>query len=122
MFPIKMDTQPRIDQCLMKNQKPDTRFRSLSLRGMSFAFFVLGFGLGLAAIAFAVEFVYNRLKNVRNQKQYSNIIGLEIKPIRKSKPAIITKMTLVERAPIVDIQEVPTAFAISHVGNTEIPK
>jgi lipoate synthase len=89
---------------------------------MSFAFFVLGFGLGLAAIAFAVEFVYNRLKNVRNQKQYSNTIGIEIKPIRKSKPAIITKMPLVMGAPILDIPEVPTAVKISLVGTTEIPK
>ena len=35
----------------MKNQKPDTRHRSLSLRNMSTAFVVLGIGVGLAGIA-----------------------------------------------------------------------
>ena len=45
--------------CLMENnQKPDTRYRTLSLGNMSFAFVVLVIGAGLAICAFAGQIVY----------------------------------------------------------------
>lgn len=55
----------------MENQKPDKRYRGLTLPNMSFAFFVLGPGFGLATIAFIVELVYKRMAT-RNIKAASS--------------------------------------------------
>ena len=51
----------------MENQKPDARYNHLTLWNMSFAFLILGLGVGVAAWVFAIEFLYNRL-NKRNQQ------------------------------------------------------
>ena len=106
----------------MKNQKSDTRHRSLSLPDMSFAFFVLGPGLGLAAFAFLVEFISKRLMNAKNNKNNpkTSKINQRIKPTRKGKPAINKKnlLVVVAAAAVVNIEEVP-----GNVGNAaEISK
>ena len=56
----------------MENQKPDKRYRGLTLPNMSFAFFVLGPGFGLATIAFIVELVYKRMTTGNRKADSSN--------------------------------------------------
>ena len=95
--------QPRIDQCLMKNQKPETRYCNLSLQNMSFTFFVFGSGLGLTAIVFIIELVNNKWISPGHKKDNSN-------PIRRGKAVVkvINKTTpLVVAAAIVHIEVVP---------------
>ena len=50
----------------MENQKPDTRYRKLSLRNMSIAFVVLGIGIGLATLVFMAELVYYKWLMIRS--------------------------------------------------------
>ena len=52
----------------MKNQKPDTRYRSLSLRNMSTAFVVLSIGIGLATLVFMSEKLYYKWILVQSQQ------------------------------------------------------
>ena len=49
--------QPRIDQCKMGNQKPDTSHCNLPLKNMTFVFVVLGIGIGLAALIYGEFFL-----------------------------------------------------------------
>ena len=65
----------------MKNQKPDTRYCSLSLQNMSFTFFVFGSGLGLASIAFIIELINNKRISPNHKKDNSN-------RIRRGKPVV----------------------------------
>ena len=86
------NVQPRIDQCLMENQKPDKRYRGLTLPNMSFAFFVLGPGFGLATIAFIVELVYKRMatRNIKAaSSNHRNVKPLSIGNSVKDKALVL---------------------------------
>lgn len=57
----------------MKNQKPDAQFRQLSLWNVSFAFAILGFGVGGATLSFVVEFIYRRIIKKNQQQVIANV-------------------------------------------------
>ena len=54
--------KPRIDQCLMENQKDSAGQKPLTLRDMSSAFVVLGLGISLSILAFLLELIYKRIQ------------------------------------------------------------
>ena len=57
----------------MKNQKPDAQFRQLSLWNVSFAFAILGFGVGGATLSFVIEFIYRRIIKKNQQQVIANV-------------------------------------------------
>lgn len=78
----------------MTHHKPDKRYRSLSLANISFAFFLLGPGFGLATLAFIVELlIYYKQTKTINLKA-SN-------PLIKKLPAKYKASALKEAAKVV---------------------
>ncbi len=73
----------------MKNQKPDTRHRSLSLRNMSTAFAVLGIGIGLATLVFMSEKFYYKWILVQSQQP-------KLKEIKNGEAKVIITSALAE--------------------------
>ena len=80
---------------MQNHQKPDTRYRILTFKNMSFAFDVLAIGLGLAIFAFAGQIVHCKWINmaIRNRK---NVIENETSIKSDAYPIIE------ETSPIID--------------------
>ena len=65
----------------MENQKPDTRYRSLSLWNVSFAFAVLAIGLGFSFLAFLsclIYFKWIKIKDTKNESTRSAATEIEL--------------------------------------------
>ena len=80
----------------MENQKPDTNFHSLSLLNMSFAFVVLGIGIGLAGLVFIVERVYCKWKKARNQLKVA--ININQEAITPVQPTQLNSNNLIQKS------------------------
>jgi hypothetical protein len=63
MLPNLKFYQPRIDQCLIKNQKRSAHAKNLALVDMSSAFVVLGLGISVSFLLFITEVIYKRIQN-----------------------------------------------------------
>ena len=53
--------KPRIDRCLMENQKGSAGQKSLSLVDMASAFIVFGIGMSSAILVFLLEVIYYKI-------------------------------------------------------------
>ena len=70
----------------MENQKPDTRYRSLSLWNVSFAFAVLAIGLGFAFLAFLSCLIYFKwIKNKDTKNESTRSAATEIELLTKGR-------------------------------------
>ena len=78
----------------MKNQMPDTQYRSLSLRSMSFAFLVLGMGFKMAILAFVIQIAYCKSDKITRQIR-NNFIENE-----PSSKIVISSIDVNKRRPI----------------------
>ena len=57
----KKQSTMNIDKCSQGNRKTDEQMKPIKLVELSSVFFVLGLGVGLAAIAFVLEYLLNYL-------------------------------------------------------------
>lgn len=61
---LTLNKQPRIDQCLMQNNRASTIQKSLSLVDMACAFVIFGLGITLSFFVFLLELIFSKIGNI----------------------------------------------------------